>query len=87
MMNLFDSFFGPITRPFGKDMCGYFYFLMILGVVTIFIQLINIGKILVGNYKKLSADLFIDPVIFLVSFSSLYFTNRMFYSMCMGSLN
>lgn len=87
MTNLFDSIFGPITRPFGKDMCGYFYFSMILAVVSIIIQLINVGKILVNNYKNLSTELFAGPMSFLITFSFFYFTSRMYYSMCVGSLS
>ena len=76
-----DQFNNSFLAPYSKEYCMYFYILMIITFVFFVIALwqslysLFQGKIGLG----LAATLPITPFL-------LYFTNRLMYSMCVGSL-
>jgi hypothetical protein len=77
----------PITQPFGKDVCAYFYYLMIFAIISVIISVFGLIKVAVSDAKNFDmGDLFL-PVSSLLSSFLMYFTNRVFYSMCIKSLN
>lgn len=77
-MNINDLF-----SPLGKQYCKYFYFLTVFFFALFVFSCLSVLSTLVSKGSLNIADsmvLITQPLL-------LYFINRLYYSMCMGSLN
>lgn len=80
-MNQID-FFSSNFSPLGKDYCDYFYYLSVINfILFVYIILAGLYTIL---FDKKKDGLFNILLISLPTFVA-YFTNRLLYSMCVGS--
>lgn len=68
--------------PFGGEYCDYFYYLSVINfMILLYILLSALYVFLFDKEKK---TVFHILLVFLPAFVS-YFTNRLLYSMCVGS--
>ena len=77
--NFIDSLFSPLSSQY----CNYFYYLMIFFFGVFVLSAAFVLKSLFGK-KKLKAN---EMLALLTQPLLLYFINRLYYSMCIGSLN
>ncbi len=77
-MEVLSSLF---LSPLSKEYCNWFYFLTVVSFIIMVIAAFSCAdQVIRGN---------VDPVQALIAFSGpflVYFSNRLLYSMCMGSL-
>jgi hypothetical protein len=78
MSDLADYFFGPLS----KEYCIYFYFLSIIGFISL--ALVLVSSLLVGITKKKGGDFYMQSFAIAVGYAIFYFQNRLLYSMCAG---
>ncbi len=78
-MNL-QSLFGPL----GPQYCDYFYFLTVFFFIIFVITTLTV---LMKCFSKKRGLKLTDCFILITQPLMLYFINRLYYSMCMGSLN
>lgn len=75
-----------LVAPFDKRYCAYFYYLMWI-FISVFV--LSIGFLLYGliayNGKE-RMHLSLNVVSLMINLLLAYFTNRLFYSMCVNSL-
>ena len=81
--------FGPIERlfknsatPFGREYCDFFYYLTIINFI-LFIYII-LSALYMFLFDKKKENIFQIVLVSLPTFVG-YFTNRLMYSMCVGS--
>lgn len=77
-----QGFFKNMFSPLGREYCDYFYYLTVLNfILLLYIVLSAVYVFLFGK----RGDTFFN--IILVSLPTIvgYFTNRLLYSMCVGS--
>lgn len=75
-----STFFSPLAR----DYCDYFYYLSILNfIILIYIILAGLYMML---FDKKKDGLFNIVLVALPTFVA-YFTNRLLYTMCVGSIH
>ena len=81
-MNQGISFFQNAFSPLGMKFCDYFYWLSVINFI--FLLYIVFSLIFAFFFDKKKDGLF---QIFLISLPTFlgYFTNRLLYSMCVGS--
>lgn len=77
-MNVQDLF-----SPLSQQYCDYFYFLSIIFFVFF---VLAAGQVVMNFFDKKSMKL-TDALIIVTQPLLLYFINRLYYSMCVGSLN
>ena len=77
-MNVQDLF-----SPLNQQYCDYFYFLSVLFFVLF---VLAAGKVIMSFFGKKSMKV-TDGLIIVSQPLLLYFINRLYYSMCVGSLN
>ena len=75
---------GDFFNPLGQQYCSYFYYLSIIFFV---LTLIAVGTVLNKMFSKKKGMKLTDAVIVITQPLLLYFINRLYYSMCVGSLN
>lgn len=82
-MNQLDTFFKSPFAPLGKIYCDYFFWLSVLNFIILMYILFTL---LFGLFFEKKKDGLMN--IFLISLPVFlaYFTNRLLYSMCSGSL-
>lgn len=80
-MNQLD-FISKSVTPLGRDYCDYFFYLSIINFIF-FIYIILAGVYTLFFDKK-KEGLFTILLVSLPTFVA-YFTNRLLYSMCVGS--
>ena len=78
-MNL-KSLFGPL----GPQYCDYFYFLTVFFFIVFVVTTLTV---LMKCFSKKRGLKLTDCFILITQPLMLYFINRLYYSMCMGSLN
>lgn len=77
-----DTFIQSIVAPLGKQYCDYFFYLTVINVILL--MYIIFSAIYIFLFDKKKETIF---QVILVSLPTLvgYFTNRLLYSMCVGS--
>ena len=73
-----------LFEPLGKEYCDYFYILSIFFFVIFVLTTVSVLMKCLG--KKKSGLKLSDCVILITQPLMLYFINRLYYSMCVGSL-
>lgn len=70
-----------LFSPYGRKYCNYFYVLMIISLIYLLLVVVSTIYLLFKNKIKPYDGFLALTLPFLM-----YFTNRLSYSMCMGSL-
>ena len=78
-MNAFEQTF---LSPYSQEYCAYYFYLTIFALIFLAMAIIDVA---VGLYKNKVS--FFDGVMSLLGPFLIYFSNRLLYSMCVGSLN
>lgn len=78
------DFFKELTNPLGAEWCDFYYFLMVIVLIVFILQLLSF---LYGLLFRKGKGMDMKEVTSLVVSFMMYFTYRMFYSMCLGSLS
>ncbi len=75
-----------LVSPFDKSYCNYFYFLMWFFIIAFIIAfgLLVYGLFTSSAKERLSVSL--NIISLSINILLAYFTNRLFYSMCVNSL-
>ena len=74
---------GNLFNPLGQQYCVYFYYLsVIFFALSVMAGVTVLNKLLSKKGMRLT-----DAVIVVTQPLLLYFINRLYYSMCVGSLN
>ena len=81
-MNHANDFVLKLFAPLGRDFCDYFYFLSVLNMIAFLYVVFTILFIMFTDRKRQGMLQIIS--LLLPTFLS-YFTNRLLYSMCVGS--
>lgn len=81
-MNQLDTFFKSPFAPLGKIYCDYFFYLTVINFILLVYILLSALYIFFFDKKKES--IFQIILVSLPTFLA-YFTNRLLYSMCVGS--
>lgn len=74
--------FNNVFSPLGKDYCNYFFYLSIINFMLLIYILLSALYVFVYDKKK--DTIFQIVLVALPTFLG-YFTNRLLYSMCVGS--
>ena len=77
-VNMLQSLFGPLDASY----CNYFYYMSIFFFAILCFTAFNLAK-KVFSGKKVAVQ---EMVIVLLQPFLLYFINRLYFSMCVGSL-
>jgi hypothetical protein len=78
--------FADFFTPLGKNNCKYFYYVSIIAGISLAITFCGAIFVFITHFKKLDFLLITNMVYLLINSFLMYFLNRMFYSMCIGSL-
>jgi hypothetical protein len=78
-MNVLEQTF---LSPYSQEYCAYYFYLTFFALIFLAMAIIDVAF---GLYKN-KISLF-DGVMSLIGPVLIYFTNRLLYSMCIGSLN
>jgi hypothetical protein len=78
MADVVNYFFGPLN----KEYCIYFYFLSIIGFISLVLVLVS--SLFVGLSKKKGGDFYMQSFAIAIGYAIFYFQNRLLYSMCIG---
>ena len=81
MSDLMNSLYGPLSAKY----CLYFYILSVIMFLTFIFSLGNILLKLVRQKSSDGTNMLLHINILISAFVG-YFTNRLMYSMCVGSL-
>ena len=71
--------------PLGKQYCNYFYYVSIISFIMLVIAVLSLVFTLVLSKSK-DKMLLMHSIPAFISLLLSYFTNRLLYSMCVGSL-
>ena len=71
--------------PLGREYCNYFYYVSIISFVLLVIAVISLIFTLALSKSK-DKLLLLHSIPAFISLLLSYFTNRLLYSMCVGSL-
>ena len=71
--------------PLGKQYCNYFYYVSIISFVLLVIAVISLVFTMVLSKSK-DKMLLLHSIPAFISLLLSYFTNRLLFSMCVGSL-
>ena len=69
-----------LLTPLSKDYCLYFYYMMVISLMILVINILSIVSCIVKTKGK---NLFRDMMMIIPGFL-LYFQSRLFYSMCVN---
>ena len=76
MASLNDTLYGPL----GKNYCFYFYFLSVIGFISLL--LILISTLFIGIYKKKGYEFYLQGFTLAIVYGMLYLQNRLLFNMC-----
>lgn len=82
MMNQSDGFFKTPFAPLGREYCDYFFYLSVINFVILLYILLSAMYIFFFDKKR--DGIFQIMLVALPTFLA-YFTNRLLYSICIGS--
>ena len=74
------------VSPFDKSYCNYFYLLMWFFIIAF---ILSLGLLVYGIFTSSAKDRLhtsLNVISLLINILLAYFTNRLFYSMCVNSL-
>jgi len=77
-----EGFFKDASTPFGPKYCDFFYYLTIINFILLLYILLSALYVFLFDKKK--EGIFQIVLVSLPTFMA-YFTNRLLYSMCVGS--
>lgn len=78
LKSIHDLFFGVL----GKEYCVWYYILMVMTFIGVLISVLGfVTKI--ATTKKITLSEIVVGVYGVIVFSSMYFTQRMLYSICL----
>lgn len=77
----FNTVEQSLFSPYGRQYCNYFYVLMVVSLLYLLLVIVTTIYLLFKNKINLYDGFLGMTMPFLM-----YFTNRLSYSMCMGSL-
>lgn len=75
-----------LATPFDKRYCAYFYYLMWIFIIIFALSLGMLVYGLIAYSGKDKMHLSLNIVSMMINLLLAYFTNRLFYSMCVNSL-
>ena len=78
------SFMETIYGPLSKEYCIYFYILSVFGFVLLIVVILS--TIIIGITQKKNSRFYMEMFMLAIPYGLIYFTNRLLYSMCSGSL-
>ena len=78
--NLTTNLFGPI----GVKACDYFFYLSVFGLVGMILSMIGGISSMVSS-KKINGTIMVSMVSSMFSAIVIYFSNRIFYNMCLSA--
>ncbi len=82
-MDYFNNLFGPLD----KDKCDYFFILSLIGLIAFISSVMMLLTIMVRHSGKKSFNqMMITSLMFTFSNFLIYFSNRIFYNMCLNSM-
>ena len=83
-MNIIEnqSTFVTAMSPLGSEFCDYFYYLTMINLILLVYVIIVALYIFIFHNKK---DSLFHVVLSILPIFISYFTNRLLYSMCVGS--
>jgi hypothetical protein len=79
-----STFMETVYGPLSKEYCIYFYILSVIGFVTLMIVVIS--SLIIGISFKKGIRFYLEMLMLCIPYALIYFTNRLLYSMCAGSL-
>ena len=82
MANHSNGFFQTPFAPLGTEYCDYFFYLTVINFVILLYILLSALYVFFFDKKK---DGFFNIIIVALPTFVAYFTNRLLYSMCVGS--
>ena len=82
MMAPLESFLKDATTPFGPKYCDFFYYLTMINFILLLYILLSALYVFLFDKKK--DGIFQIVLVSLPTFMA-YITNRLLYSMCVGS--
>ena len=82
--NKMSTFMETIYGPLSKEYCNYFYILSVIGFVLLIIVILS--ALVIGITKKKNSRFYMEMFMLCIPYALMYFTNRILYSMCSGSL-
>jgi len=82
MANHNDGFFQTPFAPLNREYCDYFFYLTVINFIILLYILLS--AVYVFFFSKKSDGFFNIILVALPTFVA-YFTNRLLYSMCVGS--
>ena len=79
-----SAFMETVYGPLSKEYCIYYYILSIIGFILLIVVIIS--TLVIGITKQKSSIFYMQMFLFCIPYGLMYFTNRLLYSMCSGSL-
>jgi hypothetical protein len=77
------GFFDSLMAPLGKDYCMLFY---IVGIFALLLALFSFAAFVAGFFQKKSAYVMGAYFISSISYILMYYTSRLYYSICIATL-
>jgi len=79
---MLNMVFGPLTN----ETCNYFYFFAVAGFIMMIVFFLILLICSIKYYKKLDSKMIINLIAAIINSFLLYFSNRLFYTMCVKVL-
>jgi len=80
MSDILETLFGPLS----KEYCIYFYFLSVIGFVSL--ALLVLSSLFIGISKKKGLGFYLNVLAIALGYAIFYFQNRLLYSMCFAKV-
>lgn len=77
-----NKYFGPLS----KEWCTYFYVLSIFFFIVFLAILVAVVVTIITSFSKINLHIATNLAVILLNSFIAYFINRLFYSMCINSL-
>ena len=77
-----NYYFGPLPREY----CVWYYFMSILGGISVIFAVLGLLGYIIMNYKKLNPTLITQLALALFQSFLVYFTSRLLHTMCIKSI-
>jgi len=79
---IMNNVFGSLSKKY----CLYFYILAVIGFIIFLIFFFYLFYLLLSVGKKVDSGMYVMTISACISYLLFYFTYRLLYSMCAGSL-
>jgi len=77
-----NKYFGPLP----KEWCTYFYVLSVFFFIVFLAILVAVVITIITSFSKINLHIATNLAVILLNSFIAYFINRLFYSMCINSL-